>query len=85
VALRVLPATTAPPIGTSGGFTILEFPGGIEPAMMFAQYPGGVVSEHDRRMVDQAQQRFDAVLSAALPVHDSMEFIEQLADEIYPK
>lgn len=86
VRLRVVAEKTTAPVDTDGGFAILEFP---DPStagpMLFAHYPGGVVGEHEPRVVAQAQRRFDAVLAAALPEHDSVEFIAQLMDELYPK
>jgi hypothetical protein len=52
---------------------------------LFAHYPGGVVAEREPHVVQQARQRWDAVLAAALPTADSAEVIEQLADQLYPK
>jgi Domain of unknown function (DUF5753) len=82
VTLRVLPAEAAAQVETSGGFTLLDFP--HELPAMFAQYPGGVVAEDDRRLVQRAQLRFNAVLSAPLPPPDSMDFIDELAQTVYP-
>lgn len=84
VTLRVIPEKATAQTGTDGGFTILEFPDPlVSTTMLFAHYPGGVVVEDERRAVQCAQQRFDAVLAAALPEPDSAELIEQLVDLLY--
>lgn len=85
VTLRVLPEKASAQTGTDGGFCILEFPDPLETPTLYAHYPGGVVEDQEPRVVERAQQRFNAVLAAALPVADSMEFIEQLADQLYPE
>lgn len=86
VTLRVVSEKTGAQVDTDGGFTLLEFPDpSVSASMVFAHYPGGVVAEHEPRVVDQAQRRFDAVLAAALPEGDSVEVIEQLANELYPE
>lgn len=85
VTLRVLPEKASAQTGTDGGFWILEFHDPLEKPKLLAHYPGGVVEEQEHRFVEQATQRFNALLAAALPIADSIEFIEQLADQLYPE
>jgi hypothetical protein len=86
VTVLVMPEKASPQTGTDGGFVLLDFADPLQaPTMLFAHYPGGVVAEHERHVVEQARQRWDAVLAAALPETDSAEVIEQLADQLYPQ
>jgi hypothetical protein len=84
VTLRVMPERTTAQAGTDGGFRILEFNDPLMKPLLFMHYPGGVVVEEELRVLQRAQQRFDAVLAAALPEPHSAELIEQLADVLYP-
>jgi hypothetical protein len=81
----VIPEKASAPIGTDGGFTLLEFPNPLQGPMFFAHYPGGVVIDEEPCIIDHARQRFDALISAALPQPDSVELIEQLTELLYPE
>lgn len=84
VTLRVVPEKARAQAGTDGGFAVLEFPDPTDQSpLLFAHYPGGVVCESDGRVTDRARQRFAAVSAVALPASDSVEFIDQLAGQLY--
>jgi hypothetical protein len=84
VTVRVIPEKVCAQADTDGGFTLLEFPGPLQAPLMFAHYPGGVVVECEPSVIERARQRFDAVRSSALPKADSIELVQQLADQLYP-
>jgi hypothetical protein len=85
VTLRVIPEKACAQPGTDGGFAVLEFPESLlQTPIMFAHYPGGVLSESEPRVIDQAWQRLHAIQAVALPAPDSAEFIGQLIAELYP-
>lgn len=83
VTLRVVPEKARAQPDTDGGFALLEFPDPALAPLMFAHYPGGVVCESDPRVIERARQRLDAVLALALPEPDSIEFLQQVADQLY--
>lgn len=85
VTVRVVPEKARAQVDTDGGFTLLEFPDPLQEPLLVTHYPGGVVLESEPSIVDSARQRFDAVLSVALPKPDSLELIEQLTDQLYPE
>jgi hypothetical protein len=80
VSIQILPNEVGVHAGMDGAFTILEFPGDDDPAVLYVEYPTGSLHAEKPEEVAEAKLVFDRLRSEALNPQDSMAFIERVVD-----
>ena len=82
VSVQVLPDDAGAHPSMNGAFTILAFPEGDEPAVLYVEYPTASLHIEKPEEVAAARLLFDRLRSEALSPADSVTFIERVADEL---
>ena len=80
VTVQVVPTTAGLHPGLAGPLTILRFDDG-DRTLVRAEGRGEFVDEP--REAARFEETYDAIAAAALPIHDSAEFIEAVMKELY--
>jgi transcriptional regulator with XRE-family HTH domain len=80
VEVRVVPATTATHPGYFGAFTLFRMPVPYPP-VAYVEHLGGRLYIESAG-ADQYSQSFDALLSLALPVAESVQMIDQIVSQL---
>lgn len=83
VRIRVLPAAAGAGV-RAGGFRLLEFDHPDDSPVLYADCAHVTVREDEPDEVTESRRLFAVIESAALPEEDSVEFVQQLAGELYP-
>jgi transcriptional regulator with XRE-family HTH domain len=77
--LQVVPYRAGAHAGTTGPFTILEFPEPADPAVVYVETLAGDIYLEEPADVNRYSIAFDRLLAAALHPDDSVRLIEQVA------
>jgi transcriptional regulator with XRE-family HTH domain len=83
VQINVLPASAGARVRTAG-FRLLAFDHSDDEPIVYADCAHATVREDDRVQVGETSRVFDAITSAALTEEDSVAFIQDLSQELYP-
>ncbi|WP_460406865.1 helix-turn-helix domain-containing protein [Actinophytocola sediminis] len=83
ITLRVLPAATFSFEATYGGFSILDFPTPGQPSMVHALHAIGSERQDRSEYVEPARLTLAHLRSLALAPDESVQLIEQVADELW--
>jgi transcriptional regulator with XRE-family HTH domain len=82
VSLQVIPDDAGAHPAMTGAFTILAFPEGDEPSVLYVEYPTASLHIEKPEEVAAARLLFDRLRSEALSPADSVALIERVADEL---
>jgi len=82
VTLQVLPFSAGAHAGMDGAFMILGFPEPTDPEVVYVNYYTGTVYLEKPQESDQYGLMFNHLRAAALPVDQSRDLIDRVADEL---
>lgn len=82
VTLQVLPFRSGAYESTSGSFTVLWFPQGDEPDLLYVAHVAGALHLEKPQQVNAARVVFDRLRSDALPPDDSSALLARLAEDL---